>query len=211
MARDRTAKRKLTSLNRREEQSSPTPFILIVCEGAKTEVNYFTEIFQFFKVPKTTYSCIQADGTQPLKVVETAIDYCGKNCKWELVYCVFDRDDHDGYSQAITKAEKQTLKNGANKDIVFTAIPSNPCFELWLLSHYKEYNREDHRSKIFSELKKHIADYEKGKSGIFNDTKAKWKDAAERVKMQPGRNDYQNPSTRVDLLVEKLHSLYLNS
>ena len=187
----------------------PKPHVLIICEGQATELNYFTEIFQEFRVDKRTYKSIHAGYTQPLKVVDEAIKICKeKDSKWEYAFCVFDRDDHDGYDEAIKQAKKQILKNTLGKAIDFKAIPSNPCFELWLLLHFKEHNREDNRVLIVRELKTHIPDYEKGKTKIFTQTKADWKMAASRARQLPGRQTHSNPSTRVDELVGKLHSLY---
>ncbi|MCX8500400.1 MAG: RloB family protein [Alphaproteobacteria bacterium] len=208
MARDSSKQRHLVSRQRLKSTIAVNPLVLIVCEGEATEVNYFREIFQEFRVNKRTYSCIHAEGTQPLKVVNSAIKHCGKNSDWEYVFCVFDRDDHPGYDQAIKKAQNQVLKNATGKQIEFKVIPSNPCFELWLLLHYQEQNREDRRDIIVSKLEKHLKDYEKGGAGLFTQTKADWQLAASRAEQLPGRDDHTNPSTRVDELVKRLHSLY---
>ena len=140
-------------------------------------------------------------------MVSTAIKLCD-NSDWEYVFCVFDRDDHRCYFEAIEQAKKQVLKNTLGKAIDFKAIPSNPCFELWLLLHFKEHNREDVRDHIVRELKTHIPDYEKGKKNIFSQTKADWKTAADRARRLPRRDDHSNPSTLVYELVEELHRLY---
>ena len=210
MARDRNTVRRNNPRIRQMGQNLPLPFVLIICEGEKTEINYFTEIFKYFRVPRISYDCIKAEGTQPLKIVNQAIELCNSKSKWEYVFCVFDRDDipeHD-YKNAITLCDKQQLMNRENRKIEFSAIPSNPCFEIWLLTHFKAHNSHNHRDEIISELKKHILDYEKGKTDIYKATKDKIDIAKSNVKKQPGRDDYSNPSTRVDELVEKLHLLY---
>lgn len=43
------------------------------------------------------------------------------------VYCVFDRDTHETFEQALKIA---------NSDKLLKAITSNPCFEYWILLHF---------------------------------------------------------------------------
>lgn len=50
------------------------------------------------------------------------------NRSFDEVWCIFDRDDHHRFDEAIRVAENAGIR---------TAV-SNPCFELWLLLHVKE-------------------------------------------------------------------------
>jgi hypothetical protein len=49
-------------------------------------------------------------GTQPLKIVQSAIAEFQKTQGFEKVFVVFDRDDHPNYANAIAKAEAQDKK-----------------------------------------------------------------------------------------------------
>jgi hypothetical protein len=102
-------------------------------------------------------------GTQPQKVVDYAYDYCKSNKKWEIVFCVFDEDDHPNFSNAIrsTIARDRKLENDQGEKIGFYAIPSSPCFELWLLLHFEDIIAEISRDDLYKRLKKHMPGYEK--------------------------------------------------
>lgn len=65
---------------------SPKQRFLIVCEGTKTEPNYFRS----FRVPKVVID-IEGLGRNPTKLVEYAIDRRSED-DFDQVWCVFDRD-----------------------------------------------------------------------------------------------------------------------
>jgi RloB-like protein len=56
---------------------------------------------------------------------------------FDQVYVVFDRDDHVSYHNALHMAQSLDgkFRNDSNERILFTAVPSIPSFELWLLLH----------------------------------------------------------------------------
>lgn len=69
-----------------------------------------------------------------MSLVKYAIDLYKNSQKegndFDFVFCVFDKDDHANYKQAINEISK--IKNKAE----FHAITSVPCFEFWLLLHF---------------------------------------------------------------------------
>ena len=93
------------SLRRGQPTREPYDRILIVCEGEKTEPNYFHEIRQEARL-STLHICIlhSQEGTQPLQVVRSAELEFQKTKQFEKVFAVFDRDDHATYANAIAKA-----------------------------------------------------------------------------------------------------------
>jgi len=68
---------------------------------------------------------------------------------------VFDRDEHSSYSAAIEKVRQLDCakKNKERTPIVFRAVPSNPCFELWYLLHFVDHSRDTSRDEVYRLLK----------------------------------------------------------
>ena len=65
---------------------------LIVCEGEKTEVNYF----KAFAVPKKFEVMVKGEGKNSLSLVEKAIkmiDNLKKDDSFDQIWCVFDKDN----------------------------------------------------------------------------------------------------------------------
>lgn len=207
--------RQRAQLERKQNKRASYDRILIVCEGEKTEPFYFEEIREFYKLQtanvKVTHSTY---GTSPLQIVEYSLDECLRTRKWEQVYCVFDRDDHRSFNDAIQKINTLNVKhrNDLKQPIKFTAIQSNPCFELWLLLHFECVTRHSHRNQIISLLSQadRINGYGKGQAGNFNKTKDNLKTAfqnAATLKAERDRVQTENPYTNVDELVYRLINL----
>ncbi len=184
--------------------------ILIVCEGTKTEPGYFSEIRKYYRLSGTHIRIMPADGTTPMQVVHYAEKELKKTYKWEQVFCVFDRDDHHNFNNALYKAEalNKKFKNEEDDEIEFKAIVSNPCFELWLLLHFIPVTKETHRNQV-SHLLRHttrLPKYEKAKDGFFAKTREKLHiafDNAKRLSKDPN----QNPHTSIGQIVESLINL----
>ncbi|MEU9972555.1 RloB family protein [Streptomyces sp. NPDC051014] len=81
-----------------------------------------------------------APGSQrkPLKLVEAAVDLMSSeqrqarrnglaNEYWPQVWCLFDRDEHEGIETALKQAREGDV------NVAF----SHPCFEVWRLLHHK--------------------------------------------------------------------------
>jgi len=216
MARENSPKnRQRAELERKQNKRASYDRILIVCEGEKTEPLYFDEIRQFYRLSTTNIKVRQSDyGTQPQKVVDFAIDECLKTKRWEQVYCVFDRDDHPGFHNALqsVSALDQKYKNDLKQPIRFTAIPSIPSFELWLLLHFDCITREIHRDEVMSLLRQpnRLPGYDKGQGGHFASTRDKLPvafDHAARLIAERERHGNENPFTAVGELVQRLIAL----
>jgi len=204
--------RKAELLRRRRATKAPYDVILIVCEGAKTEPNYFTELKKTFRLSNANVR-ICGRGSDPLSVVDFAIETFRREPEFDRVYCVFDRDRHTTYSAALDKIKRTRL---SKRSKIF-AIPSVPCFEFWLLLHFayttKPFDAPASDSicaKIIKELKKHLSAYQKGDQDIFNKMQDKLDNAimnARRVKQFHKTSGTDNPSTCVHSLVEYLRDL----
>lgn len=112
--------------------------ILILCEGEKTEPIYFKTFVALFGLPadRICIRCVKGLQT-PLAMAKWAVgemqyavhlSASGTSPRpFTEVWCVFDRDLHADFSTALDFL--RTVPN-------VHAVPSNPCFELWLLHHF---------------------------------------------------------------------------
>ena len=126
--------------------SSKAPYdrVLIVCEGKKTEVNYFQEIVNHYRLP-TTDVVIKGFGTDPVSLVDTAEELYKKSKKeksssYDHIYCVFDQDDFESNGGKFSQAKDKISRN-KTKGAKFHAITSIPCFEIWLILHFEVCTR----------------------------------------------------------------------
>ncbi|MFM9837298.1 MAG: RloB family protein [Cyclobacteriaceae bacterium] len=107
-------------------------YFLIVCEGTKTEPNYFIELEK--DLPKGIVKLvIEGSGLNTLSLVDRAIKIRDASIRnYDRVWAVFDRDDfpEESFNNAIYKA----LGNGIH------CAWSNQAFELWFLLHFQYVN-----------------------------------------------------------------------
>jgi hypothetical protein len=222
MGKDNQQKaRQARDLARKKAQRGSYDRILIVCEGSKTEPQYFNEIRSFYKIHTANVEVQHSQlGTQPLQVVEYAeqlftdgnIARGIQRRAFEHVYAVFDRDDHATYREALAKAEtlNAKLRNDLDAKVVFKAVPSVPCFELWLLLHFEDVLASIHRDEVYARLRRHLPGYDKGQRGYFQQTREKILEAtlrANRLCAQTTSEDGREPYTDLHTLVRLLTTL----
>jgi len=128
---------------------------LIICEGTKTEPQYFSHF-------KHTGVRIEIIGTG--RNTESLVDEAVKRKKdgeFDQVWCVFDKDDfpEDQFENAIKQAEKKGLK----------VAYSNQSFELWYVLHF-EYLHTSIDRKYYLEKIEHYLNikYTKNNPEIFS-------------------------------------------
>lgn len=186
--------------------------INIACEG-DTEVCYFNDLNRELiklgfknvlniKAKKANRSC--ADG-----VVDCAeIYFSSKELrKYKKIYCVFDKDKNT--DEQIKKSIKLAKK--INAEIIF----SNPCFEIWFLSHYKnniKFIKTENLDNILKQNDKLGENYKSKKSNNYYRLKPKIQDA-----IKTSRKIYKgeklkfelegNPSTDVYKIIEFIESI----
>lgn len=202
-------------LIRRQGSKRPYDRMLIVCEGSKSEVNYFNAIRQEKRIPSADIRVVPSDyGTTPLQIVQFAIKELKRLKSFDHVYVVFDRDDHLTYHDALNKTEatNKKLRNDAHTTVPFTAIPSVPSFELWVLLHFRDVQAPMHRDQVLAELMKPAAypAYAKNSLTVFQDTKPHLAQAEDRAKRLRERFDKRNgsdPCTDADILTQALLSI----
>jgi hypothetical protein len=186
----------------------------MVCEGKKTEPNYFEEIRQKARLSNAHIHVLGSNfGTDPISVVRYAEEvFVEKGGAFERVYAIFDRDDHQNYEAAISMATAKSgaLINDEKEPVIFQAIVSVPCFELWLLLHYVSVTAFVPRDRVLRQLREHISGYEKGMTGVFTLLESVLRDALTRAKRLQSRNSKipgDELYTDVHELVELLTSI----
>lgn len=170
---------------------------LIVCEGEKTEPNYFNA----FRVPKDVIN-VRGLRFNPSKLVEKAQEL-RKQEDYDQVWCVFDRDawTKEDFNYAITKAKQEGI------DIAY----SNEAFELWYVLHFEFLNTGIPRSDYCKKLNKLLGyKYQKNSQKIYEELEYRQqtaiKNAENLLKQYHQHNpESDNPSTTVHLLVCQLN------
>ena len=193
-------------LSRRRARRRTYPRILIVCEGKKTEPNYFGALKNELRLSGAEIT--GESNPSPTSVVAFAGERYEQEKKagfpFDQVFCVFDKNSHTDYQQALTQITAMKPHR------VFHAIMSVPAFEYFLLLHYK-YTTKPYTSKqVLSELKKHIHGYRKGKENIYDIVRDKLETAKTHAKksMKAAANNHtDNPSTKAHQLVEFMQNM----
>jgi hypothetical protein len=180
---------------------------LIVCEGEKTEPNYF----EGFRVPQLVVDTV-GTGRNTLSLVEEAIRLKGEKeiealrrgrTPYDQVWCVFDRDsfDADDFNNAIHKAE------AAGFQVAYT----NEAFELWYLLHFDDHRAALHRSQYYEILTDRLGwGYQKNSRRMYAELLNRQPEAIRRAESlragyRTNHNPQQdNPCTTVHLLVRAL-------
>jgi hypothetical protein len=185
--------RNAASLRRSKAKHEPRQSILIVCEGQKTEPYYFSELRRKHNLSATRIEITHnPSGTHPRSIVDEAERLFLNNKIFDHVYAVFDRDQHETYFDALTRIGQLNCKyrNHEKKKVPFTAIASIPCFEIWVLLHFKDVFEFKHRDEIFNELKTAWPQYEKAHNGVYSYTFAKKDDATKRAQKLCSLSNY---------------------
>jgi hypothetical protein len=178
-----------------------------VCEGQITEPEYF-DAFRREEENRLVDVRIDSEGGAPKTLVERAANRKkeseeearrarDENLKYDEVWCVFDVDEHP----KLPDARQQARDNGIKLAI------SNPCFELWLLLHFREQNAHIERKAVARLLRTHIRGY--GKHVSFEALRDGYLDAVQRAEQLDRRHidvdaEGDNPSTNVYILTERI-------
>jgi hypothetical protein len=211
LARDKHwRERRAEELKRKRGNRSTFDRLLIVCEGKKTEPNYFEDIRKELRLPKAEVRVLHSDlGTEPRQIVDYGESVFFEDPSFDIIYAVFDRDEHKTYHDALKRTAQldKGLRNDFQKRIRFHAVPSVPCFELWLLLHYADVKAFMDRHEVIARLGGHIDGYAKGLEGVFGMTVGKLDDATARagkLREMFSRDSGDDPYTSVDKIVAKL-------
>jgi hypothetical protein len=207
--------RSAVSLNRKKARRDPYSKVLIVCEGEKTEPNYFHGLRDYYGLNTANVEVCGDCGSSPISVFNYARQRYREERDlgdaFDKVFCVFDKDSHSSYQEAIVRIKSATPKG------VFHAVPSVPCFEYWLLLHYNYLTKpycplsgNSPCSQVIKDLKTYLPDYAKGQQGLFNQLIGQLefaKKMAQRSLDQANQNGTDNPTTLIHELVVFLQNI----
>lgn len=218
--------RKKDELLRKKSSRKPYDRILIVCEGQKTEPFYFEEIRVILELDSANIEIDGSCGSSPISVVTHASKLYQRESSsgdsYNKVFCVFDRDSHSTFHQAVSRIEEinQGLhEEGIAEQVQFKAITSIPSFEYWFLLHYnpttKPYSATQSKStgaQVISELQKFLPDYKKSQRGLYQksldeNTLQGALAHSERIYESAKITSNTNPSTNVHELILYLQSI----
>lgn len=187
---------------------------LIVCEGERTEPNYFKELVndRFSEVRSEE---IVGEGRSTCALVKKTEEIRDRlerqrQLRFDRVWVVFDKDDFNDFNEAIELAKRKGYQSGW----------TNEAFELWYLLHFvyldSAISRVDYIKILETEIKRYPNyehfKYKKNDAGIYallhnigDESHAK-ANARRLRKFFEGSFDYKThkPCTMVDILVEEL-------
>jgi hypothetical protein len=179
---------------------------LIVCEGEKTEPNYFRE----FPDNPEVYDRIDIYGTgyNTISLVNEAIrlkeEARNRKKPYIEVWCVFDKDDFsdEQFKKAIMLAEQNQIK----------CAYSIEAFELWYLLHFHFYDaalsRKQYKKKLTELLKKNYRKNDEAMYKILQNRQYSAICNAQKLYIIQYKRPLaeQNPITTIFRLVERLIS-----
>ncbi|MDD2702551.1 MAG: RloB family protein [Candidatus Omnitrophica bacterium] len=182
---------------------------LIVCEGEKTEPNYFSS----FPINKNIVTVDICDAKcVAVSVVEKAIELkesANRDKKpYNQIWCVFDRDSNPADPNSATNFNKAIQL--ARKQGIGVAY-SNQAFELWYILHFEYLQAALTRDRYIEKLTALLGrKYEKNCLTMYAELKQRQKQAitfAEKLlqshaNYNPEAND---PSTTVHYLVKEIN------
>ena len=214
-------RRKRKEKKRKQSNIPERKYFLIVCEGEKTEPNYFKAIKEDLGKGKIEIVNIKGLGKETIRVVEEAkklrTEYEENNFrKLNQTWTVFDRDSFPAknFNEAIIKGENLKRK--------IKCAWTNEAFELWFLLHFHFYNtgisRKQYQSlieKLLSEKMKKEYKYKKNSTEIYSLLKKHGnqeqaiKNSIKLCESYGQRKDYanHNPCSKVYELIIELFEL----
>ncbi len=198
------------SYARRGPSREPYDTVLIVCEGLKSEPNYLKGLQIAYGLSSANIAVTNAPGNDPVSIVAHAECLMSD---YDRAFCVFDRDGHQNFSQAVERIELSERGQAGT----FRAITSTPCFELWLLLHYRystapivPVGSRSAGDMTVRSLGNHLPQYAKNGRDIYDAVATLTNDAianAARLANYNAQCNSDNPSTDMHILVDYLRKL----
>ena len=222
MTKSRQKNQNVIQRRRKAKGASESPRVLIVTEGTVTEVEYFRFLAADMGLGREQVVIASNLASSPMQVVGLARKRLDQTGRFDRVYCVFDRDTHKNYDEAVGLVERMA-KDGRFKEKV-VAITSIPCFEYWLCLHVADSATSysgvaSPCRKLIDDLKKHplFKNYSKKKGWMaanFEKLAANRDEAVKRSRKRlanarrAGEKPYsEDPSTRIHIVVDDLKRL----
>ena len=208
MPRRGKAARRAPDLRRRGPRREPKRRFVLFCEGRNTEPAYFDAIKHACSSTLIAVEIVPAVGV-PMTIAERATEEAGAHKRrrkdsfeeGDRVWAVFDRDEHPRFDEAVA------LCKGHGVGVA----RSDPCFELWLILHERDYDRSCSRHEAQRDLKRLRWEYDKdgAKTPDCEDLVKRVEKAEGRAEAQLLRREQEgapcgNPSTTVGRLTREI-------
>ena len=189
---------------------------LIVCEGEKTEPNYFKAFIdnrrsEVKEVNVKGCGCSTCQLINEAKKIQENLEH-ERQVSFDRVWLVFDKDEFTDFNKAIAEAKKEKMN----------CAWSNEAFELWYVLHFQyldtSVDRKQYIGMIEDKVRKASKDrkfkYKKNAKDFYQilqehgDEDFAFKNAEKLRNRHKGDVDYaaHNPRTEVDLLVKELRN-----
>lgn len=212
----KTTKKRGPLVNSERKQGTRAQIVrfLIVCEGEKTEPNYFKAFIdnrrsEVKEVNVKGCGCSTCQLINEAKKIQEKLEH-ERQVSFDRVWLVFDKDEFPDFNKAIAKAKKEKMN----------CAWSNQAFELWYVLHFQYLDTGVDRKqyigmiedKVRKASKSKTFKYKKNDVGFYqilhehgNEDFA-FKNAEKLRNRHKGKVDYaaHNPRTEVDLLVNEL-------
>jgi hypothetical protein len=190
--------RKQNRAYKRNEPHRDSSFFVIVCEGAKTEIEYFENFQQIEQQRVKVISTAPVENkSAPKWVLDKAVEVATDlNLKeYDQLWIVTDKDRW-GFE------ELNTIQSECIKQNNWKFVMSNPCFEVWLHAHVQDLENITTTDRY--ELKRQFGLLKH--QGLFENPLQNVRLAIERTKRLDSSPHFipESLRTKVYLLVEEL-------
>jgi hypothetical protein len=213
MKKTRNMRGPLVSSERKQGTRDQKVKFLIVCEGEKTEPNYFRAFIERLSEVKeikvTGCGCSTCQLIIEAKKLREKLER-ERMVPFDRVWLVFDKDDFKDFNKAIADAKKEGMN----------CAWSNQAFELWYVLHFQYLDTGVDRKqyiemiedKVRKASKSKTFKYKKNDEGFYQILQAHGDEEqaikrAQKLRENMGKKkNYatHNPRTEVDLLVDEL-------
>ena len=160
---------------RRPATRPSLPRILILCEGARTEPGYFLTLVRDLDLPSVSVRSPKRGQWGTTGITATVQRERERDSDLDEIWCVLDHDERATEIQGfrVWLEQNSHRKRGAAK---IRAAISTPCFEYWLLLHFRYTNWPFQGTpggpsaceQVIRELEKHLEGYRKADARTYD-------------------------------------------
>jgi len=185
---------------------------LLVCEGKCTEPCYLQGLLRYLEISAASVEIIEGQtNSNAVAVVKRARQRFDQVPR-DRVFALIDAEQAD-LTKALKQCEKPLQHENKKKEIPeirIEPILSSPCFEVWLLLHFRFSDQPLHNfASLLPELEVNLPNYQKNDPAIF--LKVGGGEGLKRALVNTARlrnalceTGAINPSTDMDKLVEAM-------
>ena len=203
---------------RRPATRPSLPRILILCEGARTEPGYFLALVRDLDLPSVSVRSPKRGQRGTTGITSAVQRERERDSDLDEIWCVLDHDERATEIQSFRDWMEQNShgKHGKKGAAKIRAAISTPCFEYWLLLHFRYTNMPFHGTpdgpsaceQVIRELETHLEGYRKADARIYDRCRGRISTAIRNAKRVRGLEGASGaPSTDVWKLVHRLQRL----